>query len=209
MKLSWNSTVLIVAPSNSGKTVLTTEIVLRRNQLFDKESQLCLWYYEAEESIPKQLKDRPDVICKQGLPELDELKKFAHLRPLVVIDDQMTRLDKEPQKCERIVSVLTHHLDMTVVFLLHSIFYSKTVRNLRLNCNYLIIFKNPTDKLSIRCLGSQLMPGRVKSFVAIYEAVTEKPYSYLVIDLTKDCPEELRLRDGIFPDNVIHAYVPS
>ena len=207
MKLAWNSCTLIVAPSNSGKTTLTTRIVLERNSVFNENSQLCLWYYDTAESVPEALKNRADVIIKQGLPEIEDLKKYAHLKPLIVIDDGMLKLDQNTD-CLRLVSVLTHHLNMAVIFLLHSIFYSKTIRMLRLNSTYIILFKNTADMSSARCLASQLMPGKGKAFMAIYMKVTSKPYSYLLIDLDKACDDQLRLRDNLFPNEKTHVYIP-
>lgn len=208
MLISWNSCTLIVAPSNSGKTVLASQIVLDRNRVFNVVSKVCLWFYDTLESVPDCLKGRQDVILCEGLPNLKLLKEYKDMKPLIVIDDQMTKMDKN-KDCERLVSVLTHHYDMSVIFVLHSLFYSKTVRMLRLNATYIILFRNNGDKLSIKCLGSQLFPGSTRAFVDIYEDITSKPYQYLLIDLHKHCPDKFRLRDNILPNVTTKVYQPT
>ena len=127
---------------------------------------------------------------------------------MIVIDDLMTKIDQN-SGMERLVSVLAHHYNMTVMFLLHTIFYSKVIRNLRLQASYIILFKNNADKSSVRCLGSQLMPGACNTFLNIYNDATAQPYTYLLIDLHKGCPDEIRYRDNILPGKITHVFIPK
>ncbi|EFP01920.1 hypothetical protein CRE_13137 [Caenorhabditis remanei] len=208
VKLSWQSTILIVGPSGQGKSTLARQIVEKRNTIFDVDSKICFWYYDTFESVPDSMKNRPDIMLREGLPNLEELKKYKNDQVLVVIDDLMTKIDQN-SGMERLVSVLAHHYDMTVIFLLHTIFYSKVIRNLRLQASYIILFKNNADKSSVRCLGSQLMPGACNTFLAIYNDATSQPYTYLLIDLHKNCPDEIRYRDNILPGRITHVFIPK
>ncbi|EFP08682.1 hypothetical protein CRE_19842 [Caenorhabditis remanei] len=208
LRLSWQSTMLIVGPSGQGKSTLARQIVEQRNQIFDVNSRVCFWYYDTFESLPDSLKNRPDILLREGLPNMEELKKYKDQQAMIVIDDLMTKIDQN-SGMERLVSVLAHHYDMTIIFLLHTIFYSKVIRNLRLQASYIILFKNNADKSSVSCLGAQLMPGECKTFLAIYKDATSLPYSYLLIDLHKNCPEEIRYRDNILPNKVTHVFTPK
>ncbi|EGT43874.1 hypothetical protein CAEBREN_02747 [Caenorhabditis brenneri] len=208
MKLAWQSTILIVGPSGQGKSTLARKIVEDRNKIFDAQSKICIWYYDTFESVPDSMKNRKDVILREGLPDLEELKKYKKDQAMVVIDDLMTKLDQN-SGMERLVSVLAHHYNMTVMFLLHTIFYSKVIRNLRLQASYIILFKNNADKSSVRCLGSQLLPGACNTFLAIYNDATSQPYTYLLVDLHKGCPDKIRYRDNILPGIVTHVFIPK
>ncbi|CAL2047004.1 unnamed protein product [Caenorhabditis brenneri] len=208
LKLAWQSTILVVGPSGQGKSTLARKIVEDRNTIFDANSKVCFWYYDTFESVPNSLKNRPDILLREGLPDLEELKKYKDQQAMIVIDDLMTKIDQN-SGMERLVSVLAHHYDMTIMFLLHTIFYSKVIRNLRLQASYIILFKNNADKSSVSCLGAQLMPGECKKFLAIYKDATSQPYTYLLIDLHKNCPEEIRYRDNLLPNKITHVFVPK
>ncbi|PIC39326.1 hypothetical protein B9Z55_011051 [Caenorhabditis nigoni] len=208
LRLSWQSTILVVGPSGQGKSTLARQIVEQRNTIFDANSKVCFWYYDTFESVPDSLKNRPEILLREGLPNLEELKKYKDQQAMVVIDDLMTKIDQN-SGMERLVSVLAHHYNMTIMFLLHTIFYSKVIRNLRLQASYIILFKNNADKSSVSCLGSQLMPGQCKTFLAVYKDATSQPYTYLLIDLHKNCPDELRLRDNILPSKITHVFIPK
>ena len=87
--------------------------------------------------------------------------------------------------------------------------YFNGLRTARINANYLVLFKNPSDKLQVANLGRQLFPGQSKFFVAAFESATLEPFTYLLLDLTQTCPENLRLRSNIFPGEIQVVYVPQ
>ncbi|CAL2052239.1 unnamed protein product [Caenorhabditis brenneri] len=51
---------------------------------------------------------------REGLPNLEELKKYQKDQAMIVIDDLMTKIDQN-SGMERLVSVLAHHYNMTVI----------------------------------------------------------------------------------------------
>ena len=66
-------------------------------------------------------------------------------RNLVVIDDLIQKLGNDP----RITSLFTkgcHHRNLSVIFILQNIFHrGKELRDVSLNCHYLVLFKSPRD----------------------------------------------------------------
>ena len=58
-------------------------------------------------------------------------------------------------------------------------------------------------------LAKQMYPGQTRFMVEAYSDATSQPYSYLFIDLKPNCPEEWRLRTGIFQGDTMYAYVPK
>lgn len=208
MELAWQTTMLIVASSGRGKTSLTRAIVRERNKIFNVNSRMVLWCYNAIESVPPDLQRGDDVVLHQGLPSMEEVRQYKTLKPLIVIDDLMVEM-KSSSEMEKLVSVATHHYDCQLIILLHTVFYGATIRNLRLQASYVILFKNPNDKQSVICMGNQIMARNSKTFLEIYDEATKEPYSYLLIDLYKECPDVLRFRNNVLPGQLTYVYVPK
>jgi hypothetical protein len=57
-------------------------------------------------------------------------------------------------------------------------------------------------------LAKQLYPSNTKCFQQAYQLETKDPYSYLFVDLTPTCPDEIRIRSGIFPTDTNYVYQP-
>jgi len=70
-----------------------------------------------------------------------------------------------------------------------------------------VILKNPRDKSQIEFLARQVFPRHPKTLVKIFEAATEKPHSYLFLDLTQECPDNYRFRSNLF-DKPMNIYQP-
>jgi hypothetical protein len=95
----------------------------------------------------------------------------------------------------------SHHHNISVIFISQNIFHQGTkMRTISLNCHYTTVMKNPRDKLQIQCLGKQIFPGKLKYFLEAYNDATKQSYGYLLVDLTQDTPDNLRVRTRITPD---------
>ena len=66
-----------------------------------------------------------------------------------MLDDQMIDASKD----KSIVNLFTrgsHHRNLSVIYIVQNLFYQeKDSRSISLNSHYLILFKNPRDKLQI------------------------------------------------------------
>jgi hypothetical protein len=80
------------------------------------------------------------------------------------------------------VTVMSHHNNRGIIMLMQSIFpkctYAKTIS---LNCHYMVLFNNNTDRNQVKVLGRQLMPGRIKYFMHSYQKATTHAWVYLLI----------------------------
>ena len=85
-------------------------------------------------------------------------------RNLIVFDDQMIDASKD----KRIVNLFTrgsHHRNLSVIYIVQNLFHQgKGSRNISLNGHYLMLFKNPRDKLQILTVVKQCIPGKRISF---------------------------------------------
>ena len=166
--------------------------------------------------FPALVQDRP-VVGKvnlwkknsfvEGVPSDLESMINPSERNLVVIDDLMQELSNDP----RITSLFTkgcHHRNLSVIFILQNIFHrGKELRDMSLNCHYLVLFKSPRDSSQINHLAKQMFPGHVKYMQQSFQDATSRPYGYLLCDLKPETPTVFRLRTNGFPGETQFAYV--
>ena len=99
-----------------------------------------------------------NVCFFKGIPEDFETHFDGTKSCLVVIDDLMTKLHSD-ERLKRLFSVGSHHKNLSVIFIIHNLFHQgKEMRNLSLNSHYIVLFKNPPDKLQISTLVRQMYP---------------------------------------------------
>ena len=112
----------------------------------------------------------------------------------------MTELGDDPALAT-LFTKKSHHLKFSVIFVVQNLFYqAKHMRNTSLNCHYIFLMKTARDKAQIVKFASQFAPKRTKSFIKIFEDATKHPFSYLLVDTSPTCPDELRLRTNIVPE---------
>ncbi len=202
--LNHPSTIIIAGPSKAGKSQFTMKLVKHIDQLCTVPPKQIIWYFSEFQSSYRELSNIPHLRFVQGPPKLAELRANANEPWLIILDDLMGTLkDKE---LSDIFTKGCHHWSLSVVFLVQNLFYGP--RTSRINASYLILFKNPSDKLQVQSLARQIYPSQVRFFLDAFEEATKEPYSYLMIDLMQTCAEELRLRTNIFPGEITLVYTP-
>ena len=93
------------------------------------------------------------------------------------------------------------HLNCNVIILWQNVFpKGPEMRNLSINAQHIVIFKNPRDKSQIRFFAQQVTPGKVQSFLEAFEDCTKRSYGYLYCDFSQSTPEEIRYKTNILPD---------
>ena len=74
------------------------------------------------------------------------------------------------------------------------------MKTTNLNSQYLHLVKNPRDKGQAGILGSQMYPATWTDFDSTIDDAQRTPYSYLLVDLRPETPDEIRIRGAILPD---------
>jgi hypothetical protein len=69
--------------------------------------------------------------------------------------------------------------------------------------------RNPAGELQVRTLATQLYPGRVPFFMESYKDATRSPFTYLLVDMHPNTPDDQRLKTYIWPDESTIVYVPN
>ena len=117
----------------------------------------------------------------------------------MVIDDQMENAGGD----KRIVNLFTrgaHHRNLSVIYIVQNLFHQgKNSRSISLNSHYLVLFKNPRDKLQILTPAKQMYPGQTDFFIKRYEEAVRRPFVYLLVDLKTATQDNCRLRTNVLP----------
>ena len=161
-------------------------------------------YQAAYDEIQRNI---PNINFVEGVPSDLESMINPSIRNLVVIDDLMHELSND----QRITSLFTkgcHHRNLSVIFILQNIFHrGKELRDMSLNCHYLVLFKSLRDSSQVNHLAKQMFPGHVKYMQEAFQDATKQPYCYLLCDLKPETPSDFQLRSNIFPGETQCAYV--
>ena len=88
---------------------------------------------------------------------------------------------------------------MSVLYITQNLFYQgRCSRTLHLNTSYNVLLRNHRNIQQIGILGRQV--GLGKKLVEAYRDATDKPYGYLVLDVSPSSSSDLQMRTNIFPD---------
>ena len=118
-----------------------------------------------------------------------------------MFDDQMVYASKD----KRFVNLFTcgsHHRNPSVIYIVQNLFHQgKGSRSISLNSHFLVLFKNPRDKLQILILAKQMYPGPTDFFLNQYEEAVKRPFGYVLIDLKTTTQDNYRLRINVPPSD--------
>jgi hypothetical protein len=200
MALEWKHpfTAIVAGPTGCGKTSFVIKFIQHSSVVIAPPPLRILWCYG---TYQKAFDDIRNVEFHEGIPDITQLQP----RTVLILDDLMHEAD---ERVNKIFTKYSHHQDVSVMFLTQNIFH-KSARTMTLNSHYLVLFKNPRDATQITYLARQMYPTKPKFMIETFADATKDPYTYLVVDLKADTPDEHRLRSGIFPDDVHYVYIPK
>ena len=77
-----------------------------------------------------------------------------------------------------------HLRNLSVIYTVQNLFHQgKGSRSISLNSNYLVLFKNPRDKLQILTQAKQMYPGHTDFFIKRCDEAVRRPFGCLLVDL--------------------------
>lgn len=201
-------TCLVAASTNSGKTEFVKRLVLHSQQIIDPPPQKIYWCYGAWQNGYEDLAQRcPNVQFIEGAPDINELKINKNVAQLLICDDLMIDLGSEKSGLTELFTRGSHHFNCSLIHIVQNIFHGK--RTNRVNAQYIVLMKNPADKLQVQVLARQIFPNQTKYFQDAYHDSTSPPFGYIVLDLTQTTSDNLRLKTNVFPDDWSRGRFPS
>ncbi|KAL9980667.1 hypothetical protein ACROYT_G009280 [Oculina patagonica] len=195
-------TCMVAGMTGSGKTMWVKSLLQQAHKTIHPRPERVVWCYSQWQPAYRELLlTIPGIEFIKGIPSTLEQDSFfdVNIRNLIVIDDQMIEAGSD----NRIVNLFTkgsHHRNLSVVYIVQNLFHQgKGNRSISLNSHYLVLFKNPRDKLQILTLAKQMYPGETAWFIKQYEEAVRRPFGYLFIDLKPTTQESCRLRTNVLP----------
>ena len=210
-QLKHPTTCLVSGPTGCGKTRFVSRLLSTQGMINPKPSRI-IWLYSEWQSIYSELSSKLTIdFIKNGIISqiYDTLKSYEP--NLIVLDDQMSSCDLNQKKqTVKLFTQGSHHRNLTVIHIVQNLFdqgsWSRTVS---LNSQYIVVFKNPRDSAQINYLAQQAYPRDSKFLVESYLDATRLPHSYLVINLTQECEQWMRVCSNIFPGEETQIYVEN
>lgn len=206
MSLMWKHpfSAIVAGPSGSGKSHFVSHFIKYIKDMCDTTFSSINWHYGAGGGVGNTSESKVNYI--EGLPNLED---YDGKEPILVIIDDMMR-----EANNTVVDLFTkgcHHRNLSVFFITQNIFHQgRGQRDISLNAHYLVCFKNPRDRVQIKCLARQIYPENPRFIEEAYNDATSKPHAYLLIDLKQATPDDMRIRSNIFPDDAKNfVYVPK
>lgn len=203
-------TALIAGPTGAGKTVFIQNFIKNIGTLSDTVFDRIILYYAEWQSAYKEL-GTFGVEFREGLPQLDEFRNDSSPK-LIILDDLMHESTSSDQTVVQLFTKGSHHRNLSVFFLTQNLFHQgRGQRDISLNANYIVLFKNPRDKAQIQHLARQIYPENPLFLQESYRDATALAHGYLVLDLKQSTPDNCRLRANIFSEGRLPeiAYVPK
>lgn len=197
LKLVHPSTIIIAGPTGSGKTHFLFELLAYRH--FEPFPDRIVWLYSEWQPLYDQLKIiLPNIEFVNGLPKSGLYESFhPSINNMIVLDDQMANAGKNHEVLD-LFTKGSHHRNLTVVYIVQNLFdQGRHMRTISLNAHYIVLFKTVRDLSQVQRLGEQLCPRQSRAFLDIYYSATDKPHSYLLVDLHPETPSWARFRANI------------
>lgn len=215
MKLKSPAGYFLAGPTSSGKSHFLARLISCKNEMFDVPPvQVYYAYKEWQPKLFGQMQARDGVKFHRGLPTEEKMKEWSQLAGrqhiALILDDLQHDVGKN-QQIAIAFAVTSHHCNISLFFVSQNLFpQSRYSRDLVLNCHYLILFSSKRDKLQVSNIGKQLCPGQSRYFLTAYEdAMSMKPYNYLLVDLHPCTAKEHMLRTSIFPGELTVVFLPQ
>jgi hypothetical protein len=219
MKIQHPFSMAVCGPSTCGKTywiymfMKSMKQIIKTKDIYDFPEKVMYCFSVEQQLYDNMKKELNNILFYKGIPQLEEIYQyFENKSGIVVMDDLMYEIMKNLDMLKLFTQGIHHH-NISVIFMTQNIFQQGIhARTIALNVKYLILFYNPRDKAQIKYLGSQIYPGKGKILLEAYlNAVNSKKWGYLLLDLTTNCPENMRMRTNILPNesDVIYVYNPK
>lgn len=198
----------VCGPSQSGKTVFVSRLVLYQEDLFENPAQSVKWYSPHGEAPAME-----GVESIVGLPwdQEDAEEETANREHKLIVIDDFAQETQNSKQMTKFVTQHSHHRNISIIQITQNLFWSGSEsRTTSLNMHYITLMRQTRDQKQIRTLARQISHSRdhFESIVSAYsEATRKEPFSYLLLSLHPRDPAELLLRTNIFPEEAKSATV--
>jgi hypothetical protein len=204
-------TMTVCGATQSGKTYFTKQLLENCTALIEPPPQNIIWCYGEYQKLYDEMANQIlGIRFIEGLPaNLYDSIDASHTN-LLILDDLMTEL-VDTKQVSNLFTKGSHHRNLSIIFLVQNLFpKGSQSRTISLNTHYMILFKNPRDKMQISTLARQMFPKQMKYFEESFQDATKQAYGYICVDTKQQTPDSLRLRTKVVgEDRYPIAYLPK
>ena len=199
-------TACLSAGTKCGKTVWAKNFVKHAQQLITPPPEKIYWAYGEWQDGYNELP--PEIIMIEGIPDLELFKADKSTSKLLICDDlmQIYGSKKKDELCQLFCQG-SHHWNLSILHIVQNLFFNN-LRTARINSHYIILMKNPSDRLQLLNLARQIFPGKQKCMIEAFDDACSCPFGYLLLDLEPSTADDMRLRTNIFPADIGCVYQP-
>ena len=197
IRLKENFKIFISGPSRSGKTVFVKNLLQKLGIFSKSPTKLVTLVYKIYQPIYNEL--NLSYIIEDGPNLKERIINLTNGEPMLIIFDDCINSLQLPEISDFFL-VDGRHRNLSCIFISQKIFINNdNFREITQNSDYFIIFKNPRNIQEIRTLNGQMTPGSVE-LISYYKLATSDPFSYLVINLTQECRNEVKYLSHLFKE---------
>ena len=166
----------VFASRLSGKSVFAKNLLLQQNRMISTPFKKVVWIYKTwQDELFKDLLSQTlfEIYFLDDLPNFEAMGKQENT--LILIDDYMNEASNSAQA----QSLFTRgrHLGISVIYIAQNLFHKgKYSRDLSLNMDYIVLFKNVRDSSQIGHLARQMFPRNSKFLIWAFQDATQKTY---------------------------------
>lgn len=194
LRIERGRSLILAGASGAGKTQFILSVLESPERYLERVPTRVVW-------CSKTLKQQPDIVerleKRYGALAVETYDHFpedvdAERGSFWIVDDLAVDVQKS-QRFTEFFSATCHHRDCNLAYLTQFLFQKGGQNRAQsINAHYMVLFRNPRDKLSIQSLFRQAFPGKSSSSMAIFTEATREPYSSLMIDFRQNTPDHAR-----------------
>ena len=129
---------------------------------------------------------------------------------MIILDD-LQALVMDSKSVLEVVTVRSHHANISTVILLQNIFSGgRYARTIALQAQYMVAMRSPRDRGQLAIISRQIFGPHKQNFIpeVMERVLSESAYGYIVIDLTAQADAAMRIRTCVFPKELMQVYLP-
>ena len=192
----------VAGPSGAGKTYLVKRIL--ESDIISPVPKKVVWCYAEDQPLLYEEMERAGLVDKfqKGL---DFEQHVDGITPTLLIIDDLQDETSSDTEIANLFKRGCHHRNLSVMFLVQNLFFQgKKSVDMRRNSTYVVLFKNPQDKMQIHRFAQNAFPGKVEYIMQLYE--TLGPHGYLLFDFTQEADDHVRIRSGITKGETLQCF---
>ena len=187
--------MLVVGPSQCGKTYFVEQLLMNNCVKYHSKKQIRIfWFYNQWQRRYATLQSTlgNEIVFTQGLLTLSEDLREIHpkFNNVLVFDDLMSHATDRP-----VLSLLFtqgRHCNASVILLLQNMFpKGKFNTDISRNAQYITLFRSPSDRKQIDIVAERIFAKDRQNFM-------DAPYGYLLEDNQPKTPTEKQVVAAVF-----------